>query len=87
MWYSVDDYDYKFEYKQEKHLSVLNEYDQLALAEHCAEDYHSNHDSWEASWPLNISLYLSETGSEPVAVFEVEREARPVFYTRKIHHD
>lgn len=85
MWYSVDDYDYKFEYNQEKHLSVLNEYDQHTLAKYCAEDYHSNHDGWEASWPLNIFLYLSETDSKPVAIFEVEREARPVFYTRKIH--
>ena len=26
------------------------------IAEDCAENYHSEHDGWEASWPLTITV-------------------------------
>lgn len=41
-----------------------------------ADDYHSNHDGWESSWPLQFRIY--EDGVE-VARFEVEREYDPRF--------
>ena len=46
-----------------------------------AEDYHCNHDGWEANWPLQIRIY--EDGAE-VARFSVERESQPVFYAWEV---
>jgi hypothetical protein len=43
-----------------------------------AEDYYSNHDGWEAKWPLTFTIYESEEGLE-VAAFDVEMEAVPQF--------
>lgn len=42
-----------------------------------ANDYHSNHDGWESSWPLEFRIY--KTGVE-VARFNVERAHEPQFY-------
>jgi len=41
-----------------------------------ADYYHSNHDGWEAQWPLQIRIY--EGGAE-LARFAVERDYEPVF--------
>jgi hypothetical protein len=49
-----------------------------SIAEQCAEDWHSNHDGWEASWPRVFSLYRQKTGPS-FARFEVERETVPQF--------
>lgn len=44
-------------------------------AEEAADDYHSNHDGWENSWPLTICVEQDgKTGQ-----FIVDREARPHF--------
>jgi hypothetical protein len=51
------------------------------VATDLAEDYHSNHDGWEAHWPLQIRIY--DDGVE-VARFSVERENEPVFYAWEI---
>lgn len=48
------------------------------LAEECAEDYHYNHDGWEASWPLTICIRTEENGPV-VGRFEVDRETVPSF--------
>ncbi len=57
--------------------SVGNE---LHWARECAENYHNAHDGWEASWPVDIALYLDGI---LIGLFEVEREAEPVFIARK----
>jgi hypothetical protein len=46
-----------------------------------ATDFHSNHDGWEASWPLEIRIYRD---GQEVARFEVEREYEPTFYSREL---
>jgi len=46
------------------------------IAEDAAEDYHSNHDGWESSWPVKIEVF---NGTRSLGVFEVEREMEPVF--------
>jgi len=46
------------------------------VATDLAEDYHSNHDGWEASWPLQIRIYA---GGKEVARLSVEREYEPTF--------
>ncbi|MGY6251520.1 hypothetical protein ACXIUS_28985 [Bosea thiooxidans] len=47
------------------------------VATDLAEDYHHNHDGWEASWPLELRIYKD---AAEVARFSVEREIQPVFY-------
>lgn len=46
------------------------------VATDLAEDFHSSHDGWEASWPLQIRIY---EGEKEVARFSVEREYEPSF--------
>jgi hypothetical protein len=79
--YSVESQPYSWSPKNPYDLT--DEYDLEALAEFCADEYHSNHDGWENSWPLNISIAESEDGAI-IATFSVEREAQPVFYATKV---
>lgn len=51
------------------------------VAEKCADDFHSNHDGWECSWPRTFTLHETEDGPV-VATFEIEREAVPLFIAR-----
>ena len=55
-----------------------------SIAEQCADDFHSEHDGWEASWPRVFALYR-DNKSPAFARFEVEREMVPQFnaYTHK----
>lgn len=46
------------------------------FAQDAAEDYYDNHDGWEASWPLEITVY---DGDECVGVFDAEMEMTPMF--------
>lgn len=71
VWYSIDD-DYRY-------ALTATHHNWRDLAVDAAEDYHSNHDGWEATWPLEIVLYESENGVA-VARFEVERETVPQFH-------
>ncbi len=53
--------------------------DELAdVAQFCAEDWHSNHDGWEAQWPRTFALYASKEGPA-LAHFEVDCEMVPSF--------
>jgi hypothetical protein len=55
-------------------------YDLQDAAEEAADDYHSNHDGWEASWPQVICVEQDgKTGR-----FSVDREARPHFMASAI---
>lgn len=51
------------------------------MAQEAADDYHSNHDGWEASWPLEIVVVLSN--GEHVTC-SVDREAVPQFTARRL---
>lgn len=48
------------------------------IAEQCAEDWHSNHDGFEARWPRVFVLYADKDGPH-FARFEVDRETVPQF--------
>lgn len=52
-------------------------------AEEAANDYHSNHDGWESSWPLTFRLFKTEDGP-PLGDFEVAMEYEPVFSGRPV---
>ena len=46
-----------------------------------ADDYHSYHDGWESTWPLEFRIY--KDGSE-LARFNVDCEHEPRFYESQI---
>lgn len=75
-WYSVDG-ETRYE------LPTFPGTDPSDRAVDAAEDYHGNHDGWESSWPLVLTLYGSEEGPA-VAKFEVERESVPHFSAREV---
>jgi hypothetical protein len=52
--------------------SLDNAWEASEVAAEVAEDYHSNHDGWESSWPLTFALYETEDGPEK-ARFSVDR--------------
>lgn len=52
------------------------------LAEEAAADFHSEHDGWESSWPLTITLYDGKDGPE-LGRFIVEREYEPSFSAQR----
>lgn len=58
---------------------VAKDSDLSLIAERCAEDFHSNHDGWECSWPREFVLWGSEEGGEELGRFEIDRETVPVF--------
>lgn len=80
VWYSVNDDD--GQYSIETSYNINDSFSLECIAKLCAENYHSEHDGWEAAWPLDITLYESEDGPA-IATFEVNREAEPVFYARR----
>lgn len=61
--------DYSFD-------SVWDTDDLEQLAEEAAEDYHSNHDGWEASWPVKFAIFK---GGNLLGKCEVELEFSPSF--------
>jgi len=65
-------------------LNSPNDFDMIASD--CGEDYYSQHDGWENSWPLVISLHTDE-GSPEVARFSVDMEAVPQFSSREIERE
>lgn len=77
MWYSVNESNYRHECKT-SHLSIDRQADLEMMANQCAENFFNEHDGWECSWPIDITLY--ETEDDPVvAKLSVEMEAQPVF--------
>jgi len=78
VWYEVDDDEPRYKITVGGSWDIAVEFDAESVAESCAEDYHSNHDGWEDSWPLIIALFNSEDGPE-ITRFEVDREAVPQF--------
>jgi len=73
-FYSIDDSGDCYEIKTIFDIKEDSEW----VAQEAAEDYHSNHDGWEDTWPLNISLHLSEE-YDPVCTLKVELEFEPSF--------
>jgi hypothetical protein len=50
---------------------------------YCAGDYYYNHDGWEDTWPVKISIAETENG-QTFASYIVELETEPVFYAERI---
>lgn len=70
---------FEFESEQELHEDRS---DREFLAQLVAEDYHDEHDGWEDSWPVTLTIWL--TDRTPIGKFVVDREYEPVFYVSRI---
>ena len=57
-------------------LSEASDIEQIA--ELCADDWHDNHDGFEAKWPRVFAIFIDKTGP-CFARFEVVREYEPTF--------
>jgi len=75
--YTIDDSNQEFEYYYDGGLTPEGNVEKVFMLQECAEDYHCNHDGWEASWPLTIKVSI---GGKPYCKGDVERESEPVFY-------
>lgn len=51
------------------------------IAEEVAEDYFSNHDGWESSWPTDFEIFDLDGNS--LGVYSVELEHTPTFSASK----
>jgi len=71
--------DSYFEYDSGASYNLDVDYEQEALLEECADNFWSNHDGWEYTWPLTFTLHNEENGSE-IGRFTIEMEAEPRFY-------
>lgn len=80
VWYCVPESctesRYKFSLKSGFPLAM---HDLWVICDECAEDYWSNHDGWEARWPLEFQIFETEESENPIATFEVDMEAIPTF--------
>jgi hypothetical protein len=69
---------YRYEMRLPVRIDLTDPHDLSDLAELAADDFHSNHDGWEASWPITFGIAATEDGPE-LARFEVDRDVEPVF--------
>lgn len=76
-----DDFDDSFEFESEQELHE-DRSDREFLAQLAAEDYHSEHDGWEDSWPITLTIWLAD--GTLIGRFEVDRDYEPVFYVSRI---
>jgi len=85
--YTVRDGGYRYELTSKHAANWDRDCDSDAdlefLAEEAAADFHSEHDGWESSWPLTITLYDGKEGPE-LGRFAVEREYEPLFSAQSI---
>lgn len=83
-WYgrAEDGYESRYPLTVRGAYDLSDAWDQSMLMKHAAQDYHSNHDGWEASWPCTFALAASEDGPE-VARFTIDRDVEPVFYVKR----
>ena len=51
------------------------------IAEDAAAEHFHNHDGWEASWPMKLSIVFDDGSIE---TFEVDQEAEPVFHATSV---
>ena len=88
IYYRVIDHceDSYYEYDASGLYDLDVDYEVEALLEQCADDYWSEHDGWESSWPLTFTLHQEEGGLE-VARSVIEMEAEPRFYARDVQAD
>ena len=84
LYYATEDsLEELFEYESFLYLDKKDMRHLTNLGRAMAEDYFSNHDGWEASWP--ITFHIFDGKKELIGKVEVGMETEPVFYARKVH--
>jgi len=78
--YGVQEHDADFDNAYEIESVWVSDIEHVA--KQAAENYHSNHDGWECSWPLTFIIWDLE-GIE-LGRFSVDRDYDPIFYARQI---
>lgn len=81
VYYSVPEHDAETRHRISE--TTWNFDDPDCLAEECAEDYHHEHDGWEATWPLTFILYETKDGPER-ARMSVDCETVPSFTATEV---
>lgn len=81
-WYSANECSHR--YAVESIWDCENEVEHTCIAGDAADDYHSEHDGWEASWPIVFELFDAEDAATPFARCEVDREYEPAFFATRL---
>jgi len=62
--------------------SVWGSDDADYVAQDCAENYHNQHDGWESSWPVEMTIWRED--GTLLGRFSVELEHEPSFSAREV---
>lgn len=73
---SKNTYEYAIENEEDKYTFESALDNSSWVAEDAAEDFYNNHDGWEATWPIEFSIF---SGEKFVGTFSVDCEAVPHF--------
>lgn len=57
-------------------VAYMFDFDWEYVAETCAEDFRSNHDGWDCTWPLTFVIKIGDE----IRAFSVELEFDPVYF-------
>ena len=82
IWYRVPENCERSYYKVELE-GKYNQTNCKRLAEEAGLDYWYNHNGWEDTWPLIISIHEIAEGPE-LGRYDVEMEGVPTFYAGEI---
>lgn len=63
-------------------INIEDEGDLSYVAEQAADDFHTNHDGWECSWPRQFKIIGPD--DTVLGEFEVDRDVEPVFSAHKL---
>lgn len=82
--YRVDDVEFEAHVRHlMQPIEQVGELTIEVVASECAEDYYSNHDGWEAKWPIELEV-LSRADGSVLGRFSVSMEIEPHFYSIRI---
>lgn len=79
IYYTVEDFNDGFDdaYAMKGNFYLEDNWELEMAAQDCAQNFWTNHDGWECSWPLNFTLYSPD--GKTLGTFEIEQEYDPVF--------
>lgn len=87
IYYTVEDFNDGFSdaYDMKGNFYLEDKWELEMAAQDCANDFWSNHDGWECSWPMNFTLYAPD--GVALGTFEIEQEVEPVFSARRVEEE
>ena len=84
LYYTVEDFNDGIEdaFAMKGDFYLEDKWELEMAAQDCAQNFWTNHDGWECSWPLNFTIYTPD--GKILGTFEIEQEYDPVFSARSI---